>query len=66
MVAREKEAKDLGGKGESKTLLQSYGGTSTSWKDLNKGNFKRKEKYTKLERKYNIKQKGEKVVIKEL
>ena len=26
------------------------------------GKLKRKEKYTKLERKYNIKQKGEKVV----
>ena len=37
-VAREKEPKNLGGKGESKTLLQSYGGTSTSSKDLNKGN----------------------------
>ena len=30
------------------------------------GKLKRKEKYTKLERKYNIKQKGEKVVIGEL
>ena len=30
------------------------------------GKLKRKEKYTKLERKYNIKQKGEKVVIEEL
>ena len=40
MVAREKEAKNLVGKGESKTLLRSYGGTSTSRKDLNKGNLK--------------------------
>ena len=30
------------------------------------GKLKRKEKYTKLERKYNITQKGEKVVIEEL
>ena len=30
------------------------------------GKLKRKEKYTKLERKYSIKQKGEKVVIEEL
>ena len=30
------------------------------------GKLKRKEKYTNLERKYNIKQKGEKVVIEEL
>ena len=30
------------------------------------GQLKRKEKYTKLERKCNIKQKGEKVVIEEL
>ena len=30
------------------------------------GKLKTKEKYTKLERKYNIKQKGEKVVIEEL
>ena len=42
MVSREKEAKKLGGKGESKTLLQSCGGTSTSRKDLNKGNLKGK------------------------
>ena len=35
-------------------------------KDLNKGNLKGRKKYTKLERKYNIKHKGEKVVIEEL
>ena len=43
VVAREKEAKNLGRKGESKTLLQSYGDTSTSWKDLYKGNLKGRE-----------------------
>ena len=62
MVA--KEAKNLCGKGESRTLLQSYG-MLTFWKDLNKVKLKRIEKYTKLERKYNIIQKGEKVVIEE-
>lgn len=40
VVAREKEAKDLSGKGESTTLLQSYGGMLTSWKVLIKGNLK--------------------------
>ena len=42
VVANKKETKSLGGKGESKTLLhaQSYGGTSTSRKDLNKENLK--------------------------
>ena len=38
-----KEAKNLGGKGESRTLLQIYGGMLTSWKDLNKGNLKGRE-----------------------
>ena len=38
----------------------------TFWKDLNKVKLKRIEKYTKLERKYNIIQKGEKVVIEEV
>ena len=40
VVASEKETKNLDGKGESKTQLQSYGSTSTSWKDLNKGSLK--------------------------
>ena len=40
MAGKEEEAENLGGKGESNTPSQSYGGTSTSWKDLNKENFK--------------------------
>ena len=42
-VASKKEANNLRGKGESRTLLQSYGGMLTSWKDLNKGNLKGRE-----------------------
>ena len=64
---QETEAKNLGGKGEARTLLKSYRGMLISWKDINKGNLiKKKEKYTKLEREYNIGEKGEKVVIDEL
>ena len=66
MVTREKEAKNLGGKGESKTLLRSYGGTSTFWKDLSKGNLKGRKNTPSWREKYNIIQKGEKVVIEEL
>ena len=65
MVAREKEAKNLGGKGESKTIAELRRHVNIPERSK-QGQLKRKEKYTKLERKCNIKQKGEKVVIEEL
>ena len=40
VAAREKEAKNLDGKREARTLLKSYGATFTSWKDINKGSLK--------------------------
>ena len=66
MVAREKKAKNLDRKRELKTLWQSYNGTSNVLKRSKQGKLKKKENYNKLDRKYNIKRKGEKVVIEEL
>ena len=65
VVAREKEAKNLGGKGESKTIAELRRHVNILDRSKQR-KLKRKEKYTKLERKYNIKQRGEKVRIEEL
>ena len=61
----EKEAQNLGGKGESKTIAELRRHVNILERSKQR-KLERKEKYTRSERKYNIKQKGEKVRIEEL
>ena len=53
-------------KGRIKSSILEVRRQVNNLKRSKQGKLKRKEKYTNLERKYNIKQKGEKAVIEEL
>ena len=61
-----KGSKEPRWKRRSKASIEEYGGMLTFQGRYKHGQLKRKEKYSKLERKYNIGQKEEKVVIEEL